>query len=231
MSVSERSTTFVLATATAAAVAVAAGLSAAPASASTASASTSPASTSPAWHRHWHITRGHAVALAHDVTIEDTTASLSIPCRSATLRLRLKSGRRQSGADAGKVTSGKFVDCTTINGNSIKVSFGDLPWHLNLASYNAAEHVTTGILAGLHLAIQVPLLGCTAVADGSSATAYDGVLAATYSNKTHRLTALQTGGNLRVYDVRNCHGVINNGDSLTLSASYAVTPSLKITGT
>jgi hypothetical protein len=218
MSVFKRSTTFVLATATAAAVA---GLFAAPAFAGAA----------PAGHRPWHITRGHStVAFAHNITVEDTTAGRSIPCRSSTLKIRLKSGRRLSGANAGKLTSASFGGCTTLQGYSIRVSLGYLPWHLNLASYNAAKGVTTGTLTGLHLAIRVPFLGCTAVADGTSAKAHDGVLAATYSNKTHRLTALQTGGSLRVYDVRNCYGVINNGDSITLSASYAVKPSLKITG-
>jgi hypothetical protein len=238
MSVFKRSTTFVLATATAAAVA---GLFAAPAFAGATFAGAAPASATPAGaapagatsasHRPWHITRGRAiVAFAHNITVEDTTAGRRIPCRSSTLKIRLKSGRRLSGANAGKLTSASFGGCTTLNGYSVRVSLGHLPWHLNLASYNAAKGVTTGTLTGLHLAIRVPFLGCTAVADGTSAKAHNGVLAATYSNKTHRLTALRTGGSLRVYDVRNCYGVINNGDSITLSASYAVRPSLKITG-
>jgi hypothetical protein len=217
MSVFKRSSTFVLATATAAAVA---GLFAAPAFASAGLGG----------HRPWHISHGGAtVAFARNITVEDTTAGRSIPCLSSTLKIRLKSGRRLSGANAGRLTSASFGDCTTLHGYAIKVSLGYLPWHLNLASYNAAKGVTTGTLTGLHLTIQVPFLGCSAVVDGTSARAHDGVLAATYSNKTHRLTALQTGGRLRVYDVRNCFGVISDGDSITLSASYAVRPSLKIT--
>jgi len=223
MSVSKRSIVFALASAAAAATA-AAGLVTGPASA----AQQTPAARMP---KTWTIAPGGATTAATTFAeVEDTTSGRSILCQLSVLRITLKSGKRRSGAHAGTLTSGRFGACTTLHGLPVIVSLGHLPWHLNLLSYNARKGVTTGALTGIHVSIWVPALGCTAIADGTSAHAHDGVLAATYKNKTATLTARRSGGELRVYDVSHCSGVIENGDSIALSASYAVRPFQKITG-
>lgn len=223
MSVSKRSIVLALASA-AAATTAAAGLVAGPASA----AQQTPAARMP---KTWVIAPGGATTAATTFAeVEDTTSGRSIPCRLSVMLITLKSGKMRSGVNAGKVISGRFGMCTTLHGLPVRVSLGHLPWHLNLLSYDARTGVTTGTLTGVHVSISVPALGCTAVADGTSAHAYDGVLAATYDNKTATLTARRGGGELRVYDVSNCSGVIENGDSIALSASYTVRPFQKITG-
>jgi hypothetical protein len=106
---------------------------------------------------------------------------------------------------------------------------------VNLKSYNAAQGLTTGTLTGLHAGISIAVkidrltISCAALADGSGADAHTGSLAATYSN-TGVLTAEAAGGNLRLYDVKNCNGLIKDGDNIALSASYKVSPTQKITG-
>jgi hypothetical protein len=53
---------------------------------------------------------------------------------------------------------------------------------------------------------------------------------ATYTNKTAKLTTLKTGGKLHLFDIHSCLGLISNGDTVTISASYTVSPAQKITG-
>lgn len=185
-----------------------------------------PASAAP---KTWTISRGGAVKLtAKGFTVKDTTAGLSLPCTASAAKAKLKAGKGLSGTAAGTVTAASITGCSA-DGFTIKVTAGHLPWHLNLVSYSAAKGVTTATLTGIHLSLSVPAIGCTAVADGTAVNADNGSLAVTYTNKTARLAALKTGGKLHLYDVRDCFGLIGNGDSVTLSASYAMSPAQKIT--
>jgi hypothetical protein len=206
----------VLLTSAALAVAVAVALAAGPASA--------------AARKTWTISRGGAVTLsAKGFTLEDATAGFSLPCKASAAKAKLKAGKGLSGKAAGTVTAASTAGCGT-QGFTIKITAGHLPWHLNLVSYNAAKGVTTATLTGIHLSLSVPALGCTAVADGTKGNADNGSLAVTYTNKTAKLTTLKTGGKLRLYDIHNCLGLISNGDTVTISVSYAVSPAQKITG-
>jgi hypothetical protein len=46
----------------------------------------------------------------------------------------------------------------------------------------------------------------------------------------HRqLTVLATGGNLHIYNVSGCFGLINSGDTATFGGSYQITPKQVIT--
>jgi hypothetical protein len=177
----------------------------------------------------WTITPGGAVtATTKSFTLEDTTTGTSLPCGTSVLKATLKSGKGLSGTGAGTLTSATFTGCN-IAGFSITVNAAHLPWHLNLMSYNSATGVTTATLTGIHINLSVPAIGCTAVADGTGATANNGTLRVTYTNKTGKLAALKTGGNLHIYNVKNCAGVISNGNSAALIATYSVSPVQKIT--
>ena len=214
MSVLKRPAT-VLLTSVALAVAVAVALAAGPASA--------------AAPKTWTISRGGAVALAvKGFTLEDATAGFSLPCKASAAKAKLKAGKRLSGTAAGTVTAASATGCST-EGFTIKIAAGHLPWHLDLVSYNAAKGVTTGALTGMHLSLSVPAVGCTAVADGTAGNADNGSLAVAYTNKTAKLTTLKTGGKLHLYDIHNCLGLISDGDTVTISAAYAVSPAQKIT--
>jgi hypothetical protein len=52
----------------------------------------------------------------------------------------------------------------------------------------------------------------------------------TYSNTTHKLSILPTGGNLHVWDVSGCLGAVSDGDSGTIKNAAAITPVQTITG-
>jgi hypothetical protein len=210
MSVLKRPASIVL---TGAALVAAMGLAAMPASA--------------AAKKTWTITRGGAVtATAKAFTLGSGGESLK--CGPSTVKVKLKSGKGLAGANAGTVTSAGVTGCSLLD-FKVTITAGRLPWHLNLVSYNAAKGVTTLTVTGIHIAVAVPTFGCTAVIDGTAGSAGNGMLQATYTNKTGALTTLKTGGKLHLYDVKNCDGVVSNGASVTFGATYTVTPKQKIT--
>jgi hypothetical protein len=212
MSVLMRSASIAL---TSAALVAAAALAAAPASA--------------APKKTWTITKGGAVAAAtKSFTIEDLTVKASLPCKSSTAKAKLKSGKGLSGANAATLTAASASGCS-VAGFTITIKAGHLPWHLNLVSYNSAKGVTTGTLTGIHITFAVPAIGCSAVVDGTANTANNGMVQVTYTNKTGQLAILKTGGNLHLFSVKSCAGVVNNGDSIAIIASYGVSPKQKIT--
>ena len=226
-----------------AAVAVAAGLAAGPAQAAPQAPSgpgslaqpAVPARPSAPAAAGWTVSRGgKAVAVAVNAVVRDTTAGQTAPCHLSTVQLRLKSGKKLAGGDVGSVTSAGFGECTLPKGIPLKVTLAGFPWHVNLQSYNAAKGITTGTLTGLHVGISIAVhvdgltFSCSALADGTGTDAHTGSLAAEYSNRTGVLTAEASGGNLRLYDVKNCNNLIKNGDRIALSASYKVSPTQKI---
>jgi hypothetical protein len=198
-----------------AALAAAVGLAAASASAATAPS--------------WTISKGGAVtATTKSLTIEDVTQTAGLPCKASTIKGRLKSGKVSSGANAGTVVSAAVSGCS-VAGFAITVKAGHLPWHLNLVSYNATKGVTTGTLTGIHMTFAVPAVGCTAVVDGTRSAANNGKIQVTYTNKTGKLVTLTAGSTLRLYNVKNCMGVVSNGDKIAIIATYVLTPKQKIT--
>ena len=178
----------------------------------------------------WTITKGGAVtATTKSFSIEDVTVKATLPCKSSIAKAKLKSGKGLSGTNVGTVTAASASGCA-VAGFAITITSGHLPWHLNLVSYNSKKGVTTGTLTGIHITFAVPAIGCSAVVDGTGKKPADnGMVQVTYTNKTGQLAILKTGGNLHLFSVKNCSGVVNNGDSVAIIASYAVTPKQKIT--
>jgi len=216
MSVLKRPASIVL---TIAALAAAAGMAAPSASAAT-----------QAPKKTWTITKGGAVTAAtKSFTIDDLTAKVGLPCKSSTGKARLKSGKRLSGVNAGALTAASAGGCS-VDGFAITIKAGHLPWHLNLVSYNAAKGVTTGTLTGIHIAFAVPAIGCSAVVDGTGKKPVNnGLVQVTFTNKTGQLAILETGGTLHLFSVKSCAGVVKNGDSIAIVATYNVSPKQKIT--
>jgi hypothetical protein len=177
----------------------------------------------------WTITKGGAVTAAtKSFSIVDITAKQTLPCKTSTAKARLKSGRHLSGAGAGVITAASTSGCA-VAGFAITIKAAHLPWHLNLVSYNAAKGVTSGTLTGIHINFAVPGIGCTAVVDGTKATANNGSVVVTYTNKTAKLAILKAGTKLHLFNVKNCLGVVKNGDLIAIVATYSVTPKQKIT--
>ena len=98
------------------------------------------------------------------------------------------------------------------------------PWHLNAKSFK--NGVTTGTITGIHATLTGP--SCSAVVDGTGATANNGTVTATYTNSTGKL-ATTGAGNLHVYNVSGCAGLINSGDITSFKGSYTVSPKQTIT--
>jgi hypothetical protein len=180
--------------------------------------------------RTWTITKGGAVkAATKSFTIDDLTAKATLPCKASTAKAKLKSGKHLSGVGAGTITATSASGCSVF-GFTINIKAGHLPWHLNLVSYNAAKGVTTGTLTGIHINFSVPKIGCSAVVDGTKATANNGLVQVTYTNKTAQLAILKAGTKLHLFGVtKGCLGVVKNGDLIAILATYSVTPKQKIT--
>jgi hypothetical protein len=173
----------------------------------------------------WTVSPGGAISGAGGkTTLKDTTSGTTVTCTSSALTGSLKSGARLSGTGIGSVTSISFTHCTVL-GQTVSLSSGTVAWPVNFKSYSAG--VTHGTISGIHFVLSSSV--CSAVLDGTSGTAHNGMVKITYTNSTHKLKILPTGGNLHVWNVSGCFGLIANGDAGTITSSYAVTPGQTIT--
>ena len=177
----------------------------------------------------WTIRPGGSItAMAGRTTLADTPTGSMIPCASSRMSGTLKAGSGLPGAGIGSVTTAVYSSCETA-GFAPRLTARGLPWQLNLTSYDRATRVARGTISHLQLGVAVPEFGCTAVINATSGAAPDGVVPVSYASRTGTLKILATGGDLHWYHVHSCAGVVRNGDSATLSASYTITPRQVIT--
>ena len=193
-----------------------------------------PAALAAATAKTWTVQPGGAITATSSgqFTLIDTTTGTVDRCPSATASGTLKHGSGLPGSRVGSLSAVGFTTCTNpgIRDSDIKLPLQatDLPWHVNLSSYNTATGVVTGTVS--HIQIMSPGNGCEFVIDGTSGTASDGRVRFQYADSTGRLTVLTTGSNLHIYDVsQGCLGVFKDGDPITLSTTYAVSPEQAIT--
>jgi hypothetical protein len=173
----------------------------------------------------WTVKPGGAVtSSAGSTKLTDATTDGVITCTSSATSGKLKSGSGLAGQGLGTLSKVSFSKCTG-EGFSITMTSGALPWSLNAVSYKSG--VTDGTITGVHITGKNS--DCSAVLDGTSGTADNGMVKFTYTNKTHKMAILATGGNLHIYDVSGCGGFINDGDSATFATSYTVKPAQTIT--
>jgi hypothetical protein len=172
----------------------------------------------------WTVSPGGAVTgTAGTTTLTDHTSGIALSCTSSKLKGSLKSGSGLAGKGLGSVTSVAFNNCSVLS-VTISLSSGTVAWKLNASSFSSGT--TTGTITGIHLAVKSSV--CSAVVDGTGATAHNGKVSVKYTNKTHVLKILPQG-NLHVYKVSGCGGAISNGDAGTITGSYKVSPLQKIT--
>ena len=173
------------------------------------------------------ITPGGAItATAGTTTLKDTNTGSVLTCTSSTSSGTLKSGSGISGTNLGSITKLSFSNCTGPLGLTFTVANSGFPWTLSGTAYNATTGVTTGCINGIKSHLSGP--SCSADVAGTTATT-KGKVKVTYTNSTHKLKVLPTGGNLHVFNVSGCAGLINSGDATQFSGTYTVTPSQKIT--
>ena len=174
----------------------------------------------------WTIKPGGAItAGALNASFTDTKTRTKVTCTSMTASGTLKSGSGLSGSGAGSISAFTFNHCTSPLGVTWTLTAADLPWHLNLSS--ARGGVVTGSIS--HMQIQLAGPSCSAVIDGTSATAGDGHVKFSYSDGTGHLKTLTTGGGLHFYNVSGCAGLFITGDPMTISANFALSPRQAIT--
>lgn len=156
-------------------------------------------------------------------TLKDTKTGTTLTCTSASLAGRLKSGSGLSGTHAGSLTGGTLSNCGGPEGLVFAIKLLDLPWRINLTSYaSGAVHGTIS-----HIEISLAATGCSFVVDGTRGGASNGVLDFTYSDATHALKT--TGGNLHIYDVSGCLGLVSSGDPVKITATFILSPAQSIT--
>jgi len=171
---------------------------------------------------------GNATAKAVGKTfLKDTKTGTLLTCTASSAKIKIKKGSKLSGKAIGSITSIGFSGCTGPLGISFTVKSAHLPWALNAVSYNKKTGTTTGTISGVHSTLSGP--GCSAAVDGTGAAKDNGMVKVTYVNKTHKLTVLATGGNLHIYNVSGCFGLINSGDPSSYTAVNAVSPAQTIT--
>jgi hypothetical protein len=169
----------------------------------------------------------------------DTTANQFLPeCKPTSLKATFKNGGGQSGAGIGSITSATFSNCVWVLSYTFTLTSSGLPWQLNVRQYDPSTGVTTGTITGIHITIAGS--DCGAVVDGTGANADNGQVDVTYTNSTHKLKMLTTGGNLHYYDVIGCVSLVNSGDAAEIAAiskgtgklsalTYTVSPAQTIT--
>jgi hypothetical protein len=171
----------------------------------------------------WSIKPGGAITgNAPSITFTDTTNGLSITCKPGSFTGNLKSGSGLAGSDAGGITGGK-AGCA----GGLTAVIKDVPWHINLLSYNSSTGVTSGTVS--HSEVKVSGPGCTFVVDGTSGGASDGRVPFTYTNSTGAVKVHKTGGNLHIFKVSGCGGMVANGNGAAVSGTFTITPKQTIT--
>ena len=174
----------------------------------------------------WSVKPGGAIAAKAGTTkLHDVNTNQNLQCTSSSGKGSVKKGSGLSGASIGSITALSFSNCTGPLGLTFTVKTSAFPWHLNAVSFSGG--VTSGTITHIHA--KLTGTGCSATVDGTGATKNNGKVKAKYSNSTGKLTTLTGGGNLHVYNVNGCAGLIKSGDATTFSGSYAISPKQTIT--
>jgi hypothetical protein len=176
----------------------------------------------------WTVKPGGSVTgTATQATVTDSTKGLSLTCTASTSKGSLKSGTGLAGAGIGTVTSFAFSSCTAGASATVSVTGASL----NAITYSGATKVAKMTITKFHGTFSVTILpGCSATVDGTSATAHNGLVKATFSNGTDSLKVLATGGNLHLYHpTSGCGTAFSNGDAVNFTASYKLSPKQTIT--
>jgi hypothetical protein len=172
----------------------------------------------------WTVSPGGPV-IGHSsrtALIDTTTGTFGIVCTRSSLHGKFRSGHGLPGAGLGSVTAVSF------SGGCFTLTSGHLPWKVNARSYASSTGTTTGTITGVHLVFTDPGF-CDLVADGTGATAGNGIVQFRYANGTGKLRIVATGSTLHIYRVNGCGGTIHDGDAAALSGTYVITPAQVIT--
>jgi len=167
---------------------------------------------------------GAITAKAGQTTLTDTKTGSVLTCASSNSSGTLKKGHGISGASLGTISKLSFSTCTGPLNLTFTVANSGFPWTLHGTSFKSG--VTTGTITGIKSHLSGP--SCSADVAGATATA-KGKVKVTYTNSTHQLKVLPTGGNLHVFNVSGCAGLLSSGDATQFVGTYTVSPGQTIT--
>lgn len=172
----------------------------------------------------WTVSPGGQVTgqAGRTALTDTTTEQAAVGCASSALRGTLKAGHGLPGTGLGSLTAVSF------SGGCFTLTSGHLPWKVNARSYAASTGTTTGTITGMHLVFTDPTF-CDFAADGTGATAGNGVVHFRYVNGTGKLRIVATGSTLHIYSVKGCGGAFHDGDTAALTGTYVITPAQTIT--
>jgi len=174
----------------------------------------------------WSVSPGGAATAKSGKTIlKDTKTGTALTCTSSSSSVTLKKGHGLPGAKLGTITKLSFTSCTGPLSLKFTVTVNNLPYYLNAVSYSSSTGTTKGTITGIDAKLSGT--GCSAIVDGTAAGKHNGQVNGTYSNSKHTLTI--SGGNLHIYSVSGCFGLIKTGDPASYSATYTVSPAQTIT--
>jgi hypothetical protein len=170
----------------------------------------------------WTVTPGGGFTGTGTLTLSLSGGGLS--CNSS-IAGKLRGGKGP-GSHIGSIASLGLTSCTGPLGLTWTVQAGGLPWAMNAQSYNSGTGTTTGKVTGMHLSVSGE--ACSFAVDGTGGSKDNGKVTFTYTNATHVLK-LGKPGNLHAYNVSGCTGLVTSGSTVSLSASYTLTPPQTIT--
>jgi len=184
----------------------------------------------------WSVTPGRSFSgSSSKVTFTDTATGSELVCSSSSISGQLRSGSGLAGTHIASITAFSFgpaFSCTIGGGlEDFTLTAGyDFPYYLDAGSYDAANGETTATVTGFVAALTGNT--CNAAIWGRAFTTPDAVIGK-YTNNTHKLKIITSGSTLHPYHLNPDCAVFlmwNNGDPVTMSGTYTITPAQAIKG-
>ena len=143
----------------------------------------------------------------------DTKSGLVITCSSSTgTMVPTNTGTTPDG----HITSISFTGCTG-PGGTITLTAKGLNWPVSAKPTARTIGETSG---GHGVAIDVSTTGCSAEVDGTGANTETGVAHFTFRRVSSALGVVVAGGNLHIYAVNGCFGLVSDGDPVSFTVRY-----------
>jgi hypothetical protein len=175
---------------------------------------------------------GSYTAVAAKTILKDKTTGTELTCVTvSSVPASKAAGTLKSGSGLtnpiGKIASIAFNNCTGPLGLAFTVTVSNLPWHINALKYDASTGTMLGNVSGVHATLSGP--SCSAVVDGTGPTADNGKAAIKHVNSAPAKLRATGGGDLHIYNVSGCAGLIASGDAAGFTATYTLNKAQTIT--
>jgi len=183
----------------------------------------------------WSVTPGQGFSgSSSKVTFTDTATGSELVCSSSSISGKLRSGSGLAGTHIASITAFSFgpASSCTIGGGveDFTLTTGyDFPYYLDAGSYDAASGETTATVTGFVAALTGN--SCNAAIWGTGDTT-PGAVKGKYTNSTRKLKIITSGSTLHPYHLNpDCAAFLfwHNGDPVTMSGTYTITPAQAIT--